>query len=263
MTTYVALGSSFAAGPGIEPILDPGCGRSGNNYAHLVAERLGYELIDVTSGGATADDVLSRPQALLTGGTVPPQLEAVTPDADLVTVTVGGNDVEYLLTLLRCSVQADPDGAPETARAVCGTPGDREAVDAALDGLPGELAALVGAVRQRAPRARVVLVDYLTVVPGRGTATFPMSEEHRVLCAGIGRRLEAATAAAARDSGAELVAASAISRDHAVGAAEPWITGWEFGDLLAGGVAPYHPNAAGMRAVADLLVAHLGHRPGS
>ena len=66
------------------------------------------------------------------------------------------------------------------------------------------------------------------------------------------RRLEAATAAAARDTAADLVAAPQASRDHAVGSAEPWVTGWEFGDLLAGGVAPHHPNAAGMRAVADL-----------
>jgi hypothetical protein len=95
------------------------------------------------------------------------------------------------------------------------------------------------------------------VVPEQASPAFPMSEEHRVLCAGIGRRLEAATAAAARDTGADLVAASAISREHAVGSVDPWVTGWEFGDLLAGGVAPYHPNAAGMRAVADALVASL------
>ncbi|MGY1747692.1 SGNH/GDSL hydrolase family protein [Modestobacter sp. SYSU DS0511] len=151
MTRYVALGSSFAAGPGIEPILHPGCGRSGRNYAHLVAERLGYDLADVTSGGATVEDVLTRPQALLAGGTVPPQVDAVGPDADLVTVTVGGNDVEYLLTLLRCSFQADPEGAPLPARAFFGTPVDPAAVDAALDELPQRLAGLVGEVRRRAP----------------------------------------------------------------------------------------------------------------
>jgi lysophospholipase L1-like esterase len=258
VTRYVALGSSFAAGPGIDPIVVPACGRSGRNYANLVAQRLGYDLVDVTSGGATVDDVLDRPQPLLTGGTVPPQLEALGPDADLVTVTVGGNDVEYLLTLLRCSFRVDPAGAPAAAAAFFGTPIDPAAVDAALAALPGRLAGLVTAVRERAPRARVVLVDYLTVVPEQATAAFPMSEEHRELCAGIGRRLEAATAAAAADTGADLVAASRISRDHAVGSAEPWVTGWEFGDLLAGGVGPYHPNAAGMRAVADALVAHLG-----
>src|SRR3954463_13481026 len=122
MTTYVALGSSFASGPGIEPILDPGCGRSSANYAHLVAERLGYELVDVTSGGATVDDVLSRPQALLLGGRVPPQIEALRPDADLVTLTVGGNDVDYLLTLLRCSYRVDPAGAPAEAGGVFRAP---------------------------------------------------------------------------------------------------------------------------------------------
>jgi hypothetical protein len=53
------------------------------------------------------------------------------------------------------------------------------------------------------------------------------------------------------------VTASAASRDHAVGAAEPWVTGWVFGDLLAGGVGPYHPNAARMRAVAELVVQQL------
>ena len=258
MTRYVALGSSFAAGPGIEPVIDPGCGRSASNYAHLLAERLGYDLVDVSSGGATVDDVVSRSQALMAGGTVPPQLAAVGRDADLVTVTVGGNDVEYLLTLLRCSYRADPAGAPAQAGAFFGTPIDAAAVDTALAGLPARLGELVAAVRDRAPDARVVLVDYLTLVPDRATPALPMSEDHRLLCASIGRRLAEATAAAAERSGADLVRASAASRDHAVGSAEPWVTGWEFGDLLAGGVAPYHPNAAGMRAVADLLTGLLG-----
>ena len=261
MPVHVALGSSFAAGPGIEPIIDAGCGRSGNNYAHLVAARLGYDLVDVSSGGATVADVLDRPQQLLTGGTVPPQVEAVGPDADLVTVTVGGNDVDHLLTLLRCSFQADPEGAPASARAFFGTPVDVGAVSAALEVLPGRLTRLVDEVRARAPRARVVLIDYLTVVPGEPTASFPMSEEHRRLCADVGASLAEVTAAAARDAGADLVAASPASRDHAVGAREPWVTGWVFGDLLAGGVAPYHPNAAGMAAVADLLVDRLSAQP--
>jgi lysophospholipase L1-like esterase len=258
LPTYVALGSSFASGPGIEPILDAGCGRSGNNYAHLVAERLGHDLIDVTCGGATVDDVLGTPQALLTGGSVPPQLDALVPDAELVTITVGGNDVDYLLTLLRCSYRVAPEAAPPGAGAFFGTPVDAAAVDAALAGLPAKLGTLIGAVRERAPRARILVVDYLTILPAdRGCAALPMSDEDVRLCAGIGRRLEAATAEAARISGVELVEASAISREHTVCDAEPWVTGWEFGDLLAGGVGPYHPNAAGMRAVADAVVAVL------
>jgi len=265
VTRYVALGSSFAAGPGIDPIVAPACGRSGRNYPSLVAERLGYDLVDVSSGGATIADVLDRPQALLTGDTVPPQLQAVGPDADLVTVTVGGNDVEYLLTLLRCSYQADPEGAPPGTAAFFGTPVDAAACAAALDRLPAELARLVGAVRERAPRARAVLVDYLTIVPdsGEGCAALPMGEEHRALAAHLGRRLAAATAQAAAATGAELVEASRLSQDHSICADEPWVTGWVFGDMLAGGVAPYHPNAAGMRAVADRLVQQVTHGPAS
>jgi hypothetical protein len=117
----------------------------------------------------------------------------------------------------------------------------------------------VTAVRERAPRARVVLVDYLTVVPepGSGPTALPLSADDLRLCGDVGRRLAAATAEAARVSGVDLVEASAASRDHHAGSAEPWVTGWEFGDVRAGGLAPYHPNAAGMRAVADLLVARL------
>jgi lysophospholipase L1-like esterase len=252
--TYVALGSSFASGPGIEPVVHPGCGRSGRNYPSLVAARLGLDLVDASSGGATVDDVLTRPQALLTGARVPPQVEAVRPDTDLVTVTVGGNDVGYLLSLLRSSYRVAPEVAPVLAREFFAQPVDTAGVEAGLAALPDRLAALVGAVRDRAPRARVVLVDYLTVLPeDGGCAALPMAEDDRAHGVDVARRLAAATAVAARATGADLVAASTASRDHPVCSAAPWVTGWEFGDLLTGGVAPYHPNAAGMRAVADLV----------
>src|SRR4051794_38760042 len=185
---YVALGSSFASGPGIEPILDAGCGRSGANYAHLVADRLGYDLVDVTCGGATIDDVLFRPQALMTGGTVPPQLEVLAPDADLVTVTVGGNDIGYVLSLARASYRAAPEAAPTDAGAFFGTPADPPPQDAALAALPSRYAALVGAIRNRAPAARVVLVDYLTVLPSEGGCpALPMNAADRRFCVELGR----------------------------------------------------------------------------
>jgi hypothetical protein len=48
---YVAMGSSFAAGPGIGrrvPGSPRAAGRSTGNYAHLVALRLGLDLDNVT-----------------------------------------------------------------------------------------------------------------------------------------------------------------------------------------------------------------------
>jgi hypothetical protein len=56
MKRYVALGSSMASGPGIRPRAAGApwsSGRSARNYPHLIAERLGLDLVDVTFSGAT------------------------------------------------------------------------------------------------------------------------------------------------------------------------------------------------------------------
>ena len=59
---YVALGSSMAAGPGIPPRDKSApfrAARSAANYPHLVAQRLGLDLVDVTYSGATTAHVLT------------------------------------------------------------------------------------------------------------------------------------------------------------------------------------------------------------
>jgi lysophospholipase L1-like esterase len=89
----VALGSSFAAGPGLPPRA-PGsprrAGRSTGNYAHRIARALDLDLHDVTFSGATTGDILSPSAA-----GQPAQLDAVTPDTALVTITAGENDVGF------------------------------------------------------------------------------------------------------------------------------------------------------------------------
>ena len=73
---YVALGSSMAAGPGIPPRAKDApwrAGRSAGNYPHLVAQRLGLDLVDVTYSGATTAHVLTDRQ-----NGAPPQVDAST-----------------------------------------------------------------------------------------------------------------------------------------------------------------------------------------
>ena len=98
-THMVALGSSFAAGPGLEPVDDRAARRSSRNYPHLVAEALGSQLVDATVSGATTSTILDTPQR---SGLrkFPPQIDAVHPDADLVTVTAAGNDIGYIGSIL-------------------------------------------------------------------------------------------------------------------------------------------------------------------
>ncbi|MGO2537352.1 MAG: hypothetical protein ACTH8W_14405 [Brachybacterium tyrofermentans] len=58
-----ALGSSFAAGPGIDPVVDAGAQRSAHNYAHQLAERLGARLVDRTVSGATTANIVDTAAA--------------------------------------------------------------------------------------------------------------------------------------------------------------------------------------------------------
>ncbi|WIM87219.1 SGNH/GDSL hydrolase family protein [Candidatus Mycobacterium wuenschmannii] len=244
MTRYVALGSSMAAGPGIKPSAPGapfGSGRSARNYAHLVAEQLGFDLVDVTFSGATTANVLAERQR-----GAPPQIEALNGAEGLVTVTIGGNDVGYVPLLMAASLPALARKLPSIRELL-----DRGARESALDGIGDALRAVGTAVRHRAPRARVLFVDYLTLLPAPGFTAAPLSAEHADLGRFVANRLEEATAAAAADTGCEVVRAGQASREHHGWSPTPWVraAGWP----VPWRPAPFHPNGAGMRAVAELI----------
>jgi lysophospholipase L1-like esterase len=248
MSRYVALGSSMAAGPGIRPSADGApfrAGRSARNYPHLVAEKLGLDLVDVTYSGATTANVLTERQH-----GAPPQVEALDGSEDLVTVTIGGNDAGYVPLLFAA-------GLPRVARSLPLLGGrlrerlDPTARDRALVVVAESLKEVGHAVRQRSPRAKVLFVDYLTLLPPAGAAP-PLSGGDVALGRRVADTLERLTGEAAADTGCEWVRVAEASREHHAWSAEPWTT--KFGLPLPGRPAPLHPNAEGMRAVADLIV---------
>ncbi|GAA4806185.1 SGNH/GDSL hydrolase family protein [Actinomycetospora chlora] len=255
---YVALGSSFAAGPGIPPLVDRAALRSGRNYPHLLAERLGLPLVDVTCSGATTAQLRHARQPTL-AGRVPPQVEAVTADTTLVTITAGGNDLGYLGALTSAGLRGTlagrlPEALARRLRSTVAVP-----APGAFAEVRTSLAALVAEVRRRAPDARVVLVDYLTVLGRHATpATVPLTAEQIAAGREIAAGLDAVFAGAAADAGADLVVASGPSAEHGAGSPEPWIGGTALGVPVLGGAVPFHPTAAGMRAVADLVAARIG-----
>ncbi|TGD89075.1 SGNH/GDSL hydrolase family protein [Mycolicibacterium sp. CH28] len=249
---YVALGSSMAAGPGIKPRA-PGsplaAGRSARNYPHLVAQRLGYDLVDVTYSGATTAHVLQDRQH-----GAPPQVDALDGSEDLVTITIGGNDAGYVPLLFAATVPAVLGKLPVLGGAL------REllnptARDAALDRVGASLRDVGQALRRRSPRARIMFVDYLTLLPPAGTPAPPLTADVADLGRHVAQRLATLTAEAAQATGCEVVPAARASEDHHAWSAQPWTTG--AGSLLPWRPKPFHPTAAGMQAVADLIVARL------
>lgn len=248
---YVALGSSMAAGPGISPRDNDAplrAGRSAANYPHHVAQRLGLDLVDVTYSGATTTHVLTDRQH-----NEPPQVSALDGSETLVTVTIGGNDVGYVPMLTAA-------GLPPLARSLPLLGGrlrellDPAARDRALVEVGESLKRVGRTMRQRAPRARVLFVDYLTLLPPPGQPAPPLADIDVALGRRIADTLERLTGEAAAETGCEWVRAADASRTHHAWSADPWTTRpTKLGLPLPGRPAPVHANAAGMRAVADLV----------
>jgi lysophospholipase L1-like esterase len=237
---YVALGSSFAAGPGI-PRQGTGCARSDHNYPHLVAIKLQLQLVDVSCSGATTANVLQEPQL-----GHPPQIDAVTADTSLITLTVGGNDIQYSATTLACA--QDP---------ACMASVNRAAIDAALAALPARLEELVAALRSRAPHAIVVLVTYVQVVPpGPPCANLALPPDAAAFLQDLGQGLEDAFLTVAKSAQVLLADPYALAAGHGpcAPAGQAWVAG-----LHAPLGFPYHPTAVGHQAIASLVIAALQH----
>lgn len=101
--TYAALGDSYAAGDGAGssrwlPHLDPICGRFSEAYpiqiAHNSTLRIHY-FRNVAYGGATTQSIVHRQIRYLDG-------------ADLATIQVGGNEVDFFPVLNECIQQWKP-----------------------------------------------------------------------------------------------------------------------------------------------------------
>jgi lysophospholipase L1-like esterase len=256
MSRYVALGSSMAAGPGIAPRVAGApfrAARSQCNYPHLVAAELGLDLVDVTYSGATTAHVLDQAQF-----GAPPQTDALDGTESVVTITIGGNDVGYVPALMAAALPDIVRRLPLVGNSIRSAL-DPDARERALELVGASLVSVGEKVRDRAPQARVLFVDYLTLLPPAGQAAPPLTTAEADLGRRVAEQLEKITASAAQSSGCEIVRAADASREHHAWSAAPWTSGaagplGTVKSLLDRRPAPFHPNAAGMRAVAGLVV---------
>lgn len=255
---YVALGDSYASAAGQGPFVDAGpCNRSAHNYPAVVADGLGLSrdddsYVDVSCSGATTSDVLGS------------QIDAVTADADLVTLTVGGDDGGLFLdAVLVCNALGLTDALG------IGTPcqdhgGEQHSVLLAqgllddLESVRHGIGRILQAVHQRAPKAKVLVVNY----PRLFTSGVKCGELGAVTAGdstwldSIERRLNAQLAAAAAEGGAQLVDVYSQSVGNGICAgSQAWIAGM----LPAPGQAlSYHPLPAGSEGVGRIVLESLG-----
>lgn len=253
---YVALGDSYASGAGIAPFAataPPTCSRSTLNFAHdIAAATKASSFTDVTCSGAkTADFFTSQAPG------VAPQLDAVTKDTRLVTMTIGGNDENVFTgSFFGCATISATD--------ILGNPCERKYGTTFTDAIvnqtyPNVVAALT-AVRKKAPAATVVILGYPRILPDTGQLScyrsMPiamgdvpwLNHEQDVLNAVIRR--------AAQQTGARFVDMTASSAGH--DACAPVGTRWIEPAVAPVNAFPVHPNATGEAAMAAQTLLQLG-----
>ena len=250
---YVALGDSYTAGPGIpNQLFDPlGCFRSDHDYPHLVAQALGLSLRDVSCSGAETADMTSAQEVF--GGANRPQLQAVDAETDVVTLSIGGNDLGFTEISSDCTSLL-PSGTPCQRRYVTGA-GDELA--RRISETAPKVAAVLTEIHRRAPRAKVFVVGYPAVLPDGGTGcwpTMPYTAGDVPYLRGVEKQLNAmlAAQAAARATFVDVYPAS-IGHDTCALPTARWVEPV----VPLAVAAPIHPNSVGMAGVAAVVAAKM------
>lgn len=253
---YVALGDSYTAAP-LVPNLDiaGGCFRSTNNYPNLVARALDIEtFVDRSCSGAQTKDMTQSQIAGIT-----PQFDALTPDVDLVSVSIGGNDFSVFGTLVSyCTTlrASDPTGSPcrDEMRA-----DGQDRLLAAVKQTRDRVSTVVRQIRAKSPKARILVVGYPQIAPRQGTCPdlLPLADGDVSYAVQVNKRLTDALRQAARSNHVEYVDVWSASKGHDICSDDPWVNG-QFTDLTK--AQDYHPFANEQVAVAGLIESQLARK---
>ncbi|XVS66350.1 SGNH/GDSL hydrolase family protein [Actinosynnema sp. CA-299493] len=216
----VALGDSYAAGLGAGAESSDDCRRSPHAYPALWAQRHRATLVQAACAGATTADV--------TG-----QAERITPNATLVTITVGGNDAGFTDVMTKCTVGDDDECVGRVD----------EAVRFIRDELPGRLDALYGVVAdRRSAAADVVVLGYPRLFSDETWCL--MSGPKRAAVNRAADAVAEVTGDRAEAAGFEYADVRDAFDDHGACADEPWLNGL----VLVPVDRSYHPNRAGQES---------------
>lgn len=251
---YVALGDSYSAASGVLPP-DPSapllCLRSTRNYPHVLAAATGADLTDVTCGAAETRHFTS---AQYPG--VPPQVDALGADTDLVTMTIGGNDSGvFISAILACGaagIVTLGQGSP------CKNLYGSKFEDTIRNTTYPALVSALNAVRAKAPGARVGIIGYPWILPATGGCfdKMPVAKGDVPYLRSLQTTLNDAVSRAAAATGATYVDMNAVSEGH--DACQPLGTRWIEPVLQTTNPVVVHPNALGESKMAAQAITVLG-----
>lgn len=256
---YVAMGDSYTAGSLIPDLTGSptGCLRSSHNYPSLVAATIGADsFADVSCQGATTDN-MAQSQSVPFGAN-PPQLDALSAGTTLVTIGVGGNDLGFSSIVIHCASLSwtDPFGAPCQDHY---TSGGTDQLKSQISATAPKVAAVLEAIHQRAPNARVLLIGYPVILPNSGYGCWPFvpiafGDVPYLRGAEHDMNQMLAGEAAAHDATYVDTYTDSIGHDFCQATGVKWMEGLVPTSLAA----PVHPNGLGEKAMAQQVEAAIG-----
>jgi lysophospholipase L1-like esterase len=242
---YVALGDSFSSGHGASfSYVDNSCRRSDSAYPKQF-----FDLDKAIAGPSVATFVNKACTGAKVADVLNDQLDALQPDTTLVTITIGGNDLNF---------------APVATTCVLGTSGE---CDAALNKLnlqdtsqlDDSIHDLLGKITERAPRADVFLLGYPIIFATGDCGALGISEQNRDLMTTIQTRFNGELQDAVKGVSARVGFLETDSGfvGHRVCDSESWINSVTDAIFKLDAGAAYHPNANGHNAIASKLLAFV------
>jgi lysophospholipase L1-like esterase len=296
---YVALGDSYSAGEGVGPYWEPSsrCHRSKQAYAHFVQQpgrpditlfkhaksglaKWGFQ----ACSGATTTNLLPKSQggkSQIGYGEPLTQLELdrsldrnnnndlpVDAETDLVTLTIGGNDLKFTEVLRRCYLFANDctQGSFEGRKPLPQVLAERRSLAA------NNLRSILQTIRERTQHGRILLLGYPQIFPqssgeqncgklAQGQFKIPLginasfglkvslgfSQKEQNYLRQATSELNQTLAAVATEKGAEFVAVDMIFSGHEIcGDRGEWINAGSPGTTgFPVDSASFHPNASG------------------
>ena len=258
-TTYVAMGDSYTSGPLIPDLTGSpaGCARSTHDYPHLVAAAIGAtSFSDVSCQGADTTNMLKPESVPL--GTNPPQDNALSPGTTLVTLQIGGNDINFSNIIINCTTMSltDPFGDPCKQHY---TRGGIDRLKAAVNATALKVTLDLEGIHLDAPNARVFVVGYPAILPNSGDGCWPVvpiAYGDVPYLRGVEKELNAMLASVSAAHNATFVDTYTASIGH--DACESPGAKWVEGLVPTSPAAPFHPNARGEQGMATQVVQAIG-----
>jgi lysophospholipase L1-like esterase len=236
---YVALGDSYASGHGASTTYDDdACKRSPKAYSSIVFPKYGAveqpsgasSLVSVACTGATIADVMAK------------QLPEVGATTRLVTLTAGGNDLDFSGVARTCVLSSSAD----CSLALNHLAGNVNEIRQPLDDL-------LRAIRKQALTANIVVSGYPLIFDTGACGAFAISEANRDRMRSLQTAVNQEIRDVARNNSVQFADPDQFFEDHRVCDSDHWIN--EVADAIVVGdpAAAYHPNENGQAAMAEAV----------